>query len=134
VVGEGGNLGFTQRGRVEFALHGGSIHTDAIDNSAGVDMSDHEVNLKICLATAMESGHLTFEERNRLLAEVEADVIERVLQHNRRQAQVLSLDQWRSRTRLHEFRDLLSQLESEGLLDRRAEHLPDRDQLRAPRP
>ncbi|GIW44341.1 MAG: NAD-glutamate dehydrogenase [Candidatus Binatia bacterium] len=134
VVGEGGNLGFTQRGRVEFALHGGSIHTDAIDNSAGVDMSDHEVNLKICLATAMEAGHLTYEERNRLLAEVEADVIERVLHHNRRQAQVLSLDQWRSRTRLHEFRDLMSQLESDGLLDRRAEHLPDRDQLRARRP
>ncbi len=134
VVGEGGNLGLTQRARVEFALRGGSIDTDAIDNSAGVDMSDHEVNLKICLARAVEAGQLTFEERNRLLEAVEAEVISRVLDHNRRQARVLSLDQWRSRTRLHEFRDWMTQLEAAGLLDRRADELPDRDQLRARRP
>lgn len=134
VAAEGGNLGFTQRARVEFALQGGGIDTDAIDNSAGVDMSDHEVNLKICLATAVEAGQLTFEERNRLLEMVEPEVIERVLDHNRRQARVLSLDHWRSRTRLHEFREWMAQLEAEGLLDRRAEQLPDRDQLRARRP
>lgn len=134
VVAEGGNLGFTQRARVEFALRGGGIDTDAIDNSAGVDMSDHEVNLKICLASALESGQLTFDERNRLLATVEPEVIERVLDHNRRQARVLTLDQWRSRTRLHEFREWIGQLEAAGLLDRRAEQLPDRDQLRARRP
>ncbi|MCX8071269.1 MAG: NAD-glutamate dehydrogenase [Candidatus Binatia bacterium] len=134
VVAEGGNLGFTQRARVEYAVHGGSIDTDAIDNSAGVDMSDHEVNLKICLAAAMEAGQLTWEERNRLLAAVEPEVIQRVLDHNRRQARVLTLDHWRSRTRLHEFRELMTELEGQGLLDRRAEHLPDRDQLRARRP
>lgn len=134
VVAEGGNLGFTQKGRIEYALHGGAIDADAIDNSAGVDMSDHEVNLKICLAHAIEAGQLTFEERNRLLATIEPEVIERVLAHNRRQARVLSADQWRSRTRLHEFREVIGQLESEGWLDRRAEHLPDRDQLRARRP
>jgi glutamate dehydrogenase len=134
VVAEGGNLGFTQRARVEFALHGGAIDTDAIDNSAGVDMSDHEVNLKICLGHAMEAGQLTFEERNRLLADIEPEVIAQVLAHNRRQARVLSMDQWRSRTRLEEFRELVAQLEAEGLLDRRTEHLPDRDQLRARRP
>jgi glutamate dehydrogenase len=133
VVGEGGNLGFTQRGRIEFALLGGRINTDAVDNSGGVDMSDHEVNLKICLQPLVESGQLSFEERNRLLAQVEPWEIEQVLAHNRRQALLLGVDQYRSRTRVHEFRDLITQLESEGVLDRRAEHLPDRDALRARR-
>ena len=133
VVAEGGNLGFTQRARIEYALAGGHIDTDAIDNSGGVDMSDHEVNLKICLSPLLESGQLRLEDRNALLAEIEPEVIERVLDHNRRQAFVLGVDQYRSQTRLHEFRDLMSQLESEGFLDRRAEHLPDREALRTRR-
>jgi glutamate dehydrogenase len=130
VVAEGGNLGFTQRARVEYALRGGRINTDAIDNSAGVDMSDHEVNLKIALAGPVEGGQLSLAERNDLLAELTAEVARRVLAHNQRQARGLSLDQLRSRTRLTHFRELMTQLESDGQLDRQLEYLPDRDTLR----
>jgi glutamate dehydrogenase len=130
VVAEGGNLGFTQRARIEYALRGGRINTDAIDNSAGVDMSDHEVNLKIALRDAVDSGALQWAERNQLLTDLTAEVTQRVLAHNRRQARVLSLDQLRSQTRLNDFRELMLQLESDGLLDRQIEVLPDRDTLR----
>jgi len=130
VVAEGGNLGFTQRGRVEYALRGGRINTDAIDNSAGVDLSDHEVNLKIALAGAVESGQLPLAERNQLLTELTPDVTSRVLAHNQRQARALSLDQSRSQTRLNDFRELMTLLETDGILDRQLEGLPDRDTLR----
>jgi glutamate dehydrogenase len=130
VVAEGGNLGFTQRARIEYALRGGRINTDAIDNSAGVDMSDHEVNLKIALADAAESGALQWGERNQLLTKLTAEVTQRVLAHNGRQARILSLDQLHSQTRLNDFRELMTQLESDGLLDRQLEGLPDRDTLR----
>ncbi len=130
VVAEGGNLGFTQRGRVEFAIRGGHINTDAIDNSGGVDMSDHEVNVKIAFAAGIEARALTLEERNRLLIEVEPMITARVLAHNRRQALCLSLDQARSQTRLADFRDVMATLESAGLLDRQLEGLPDRETLR----
>jgi len=130
VAAEGGNLGFTQRGRVEYALHGGRINTDAIDNSGGVDMSDHEVNLKITLAPLVSSGDLSFEARNQVLTDLTAEVTRRVLAHNQRQARILSLDQQRSQAHLAEFRELMLQLEAEGYLDRRLEGLPDRDALR----
>jgi len=130
VVAEGGNLGCTQRGRVEYALHGGRINTDAIDNSGGVDMSDHEVNLKIVLAPVVSSGDLSFEARNQILTDLTAEVTRRVLAHNQRQARILSLDQLRSQADLAEFRELMVQLESEGHLDRHLEGLPDRDTLR----
>ncbi|MCP6275044.1 NAD-glutamate dehydrogenase, partial [Klebsiella pneumoniae] len=71
VVVEGGNLGFTQRGRVEFAMRGGRIYTDAIDNSAGVDCSDHEVNIKILLDSIVKSGDMTVKQRNELLSKME---------------------------------------------------------------
>ena len=90
VVGEGGNLGLTQRGRIEYAHAGGHINTDAIDNSAGVDCSDHEVNLKILLAIAMERGDLTREGRDAVLNEVVDDVVRLVLYDNYLQVQILS--------------------------------------------
>jgi glutamate dehydrogenase len=130
VVAEGGNLGFTQRGRIEYALRGGRINTDAIDNSGGVDMSDHEVNLKMALSGALENGQLPLRERNRLLAELTPEVTRRVLAHNQRQARVLSLDHLRSETRLAEFRAVMSELEAAGALDRRLDSLPDRETLR----
>ena len=130
VVAEGGNLGCTQRGRVEYALRGGRINTDAIDNSGGVDMSYHEVNLKIALAPVVSSGDLSFEARNQVLTDLTAEVTRRVLAHNQRQARVLSLDQLRSQAQLAEFRELMVQLESDGHLDRHLEGLPDRDTLR----
>src|SRR5262249_15122814 len=106
VVAEGGNLGLTQRARIEYALGGGRINTDAIDNSAGVDRSDHEVNLKIALQPLVANGTLRAAARNALLAELVEPVGDAVLAHNRSQARALSLDQARSRTRLPLFRDL----------------------------
>jgi len=130
VVGEGGNLGFTQAARVEYAAAGGRIDTDAIDNSGGVCMSDHEVNLKIALGPLVEAGELAPSERNRLLGELAGDVTEAVLRVNRDQARALSLDQVRSQTRLASFLDLASALERHGVLDRALHRLPDKETLR----
>jgi NAD-specific glutamate dehydrogenase len=133
IVAEGGNLGFTQPARVEYALGGGRINTDAIDNSAGVDLSDHEVNLKICLGALVEAGALTSEERNRLLQAVSDEVVASVVAHNRSQSLALGLDQLRSRARLMDFRELMTVLERSAHLDRTLEGLPDREALRARR-
>jgi glutamate dehydrogenase len=118
VVVEGGNLGFTQKARIEYALAGGRINTDAIDNSAGVDMSDHEVNLKILLEPAVARGELTFDARNRALAACADEIAERVIADNRDQVLSLSLEQIRSRTRLTEFRDHLQAIHDRGILTR----------------
>ncbi len=130
VVGEGGNLGFTQKARVEVALRGGRINTDALDNSAGVDMSDHEVNLKILLAPAVASGAMSQDERNALLRELTEDVAELVLDDNRSQSLAVSLDEHRAREGDDDFRDLMFSLEKSGRLDRVAEALPSLDVLR----
>jgi glutamate dehydrogenase len=96
MIGEGGNLGFTQAGRIEYALGGGRINTDAIDNSGGVDMSDHEVNLKILLNPMVARGALGPDERNVLLEELTDEVAEDVLANNERHGRQLSLDVLRS--------------------------------------
>jgi len=129
VVAEGGNLGLTQRGRIEFALRGGRINTDFIDNSAGVDTSDHEVNLKIVLGMAIARGELTLEERNVLLAEVEPDVVRHVLYDNFLQAQILSQEVELSPHRMEAFEDLTQALEGEGILDRELEALPNGEEM-----
>src|SRR5690606_22212507 len=82
VVGEGGNLGLSQLGRIEAALHGVHVNTDAIDNSAGVDSSDHEVNIKIALTPLVKNGTMTLEQRNELLESMTDDVAAKVLRHN----------------------------------------------------
>jgi glutamate dehydrogenase len=124
VVGEGGNLGFTQLGRIEYAQTGGRINTDAIDNSGGVDCSDHEVNLKILLAQLVEDGALSTEERNALLRDVAADVVEHVLYDNYLQVQILSQESAASPLRLEAYEDLMVELERAGLLERSLEYLP----------
>jgi glutamate dehydrogenase len=124
VVGEGGNLGFTQRGRIEYAHGGGRINTDAIDNSAGVDCSDHEVNLKILLAIAIERGELTLESRNEILHQVADDVVRLVLYDNYLQVQILSQESAISPRRMEAFEDLMVELESRHLLERQLEALP----------
>ncbi|HKK27644.1 MAG TPA: NAD-glutamate dehydrogenase [Gemmatimonadota bacterium] len=129
VVGEGGNLGFTQRGRVEYALRGGRINTDALDNSAGVDMSDHEVNLKILLAGVVDAGELDTDGRNALLQEVTDEVAGAVLRHNYTQSLAVSLDEHRVREVPAELGDALIMLEREGLLDRSLEFLPTTEEL-----
>jgi glutamate dehydrogenase len=129
VVAEGGNLGFTQRGRIEFAMRGGRINTDFVDNSAGVDTSDHEVNLKILLGLAASRRGLPPEERNRLLAEVEQDVVRHVLYDNFLQAQILSQELAVSPQRMEAFEDLMVALEAEGALDRELESLPNAEEM-----
>jgi glutamate dehydrogenase len=134
IVVEGGNLGFTQKARVEYALAGGRINTDAIDNSAGVDMSDHEVNLKILMQPAVARGEVTSAERNRYLAAVGGEVAASVLRDNRDQALSLSLEQIRSRTQLNLYRDHLSAIEQRGLLRRLEPVLPTQEELEERRP
>ena len=129
VVAEGGNLGFTQKARIEYAEAGGRINTDAIDNSAGVDCSDHEVNLKILLGIPIADGDLTIKQRNDLLREVEADVAAHVLYDNYLQAQILSQEEAVSHERLESYGDLMLRLEAHGLLDRELESLPSAEQM-----
>jgi glutamate dehydrogenase len=128
VVGEGGNLGFTQRGRIEYAASGGRINTDFIDNSAGVDCSDHEVNIKILLNSAMERG-LKIADRNKLLARMTEDVGELVLRDNFLQSQALSMMQATAPQRLQEHAHFIRTLELAGVLDRRVEFLPSIEEL-----
>ena len=129
VVGEGGNLGFTQRGRIEYARVGGRINTDFIDNSAGVDTSDREVNLKILLGLAVERGELSVEDRNDLLRSCTDDVVRRVLYDNYLQAQILSQEMAVTAERNEAYEDLMVQLEAEGELDRAVEFLPTSDEM-----
>jgi glutamate dehydrogenase len=129
VVGEGGNLGFTQKGRIEYAFAGGRINTDFIDNSAGVDTSDHEVNIKILLAQAMRAGRLSEKERTRLLASMTDEVAELVVRSNYLQTQALSLMQMLKGARLGSKQHFIAVLESQAILDRQLEHLPGDDEL-----
>ena len=130
VVGEGGNLGFTQAGRIEYALNGGRINTDAIDNSAGVHCSDREVNIKIPLNRLMAEGQLTREQRDPLLAAMTDDVAHLVLRDNYVQSACVSLMERESASRLDEHASLMRMLERDGLLNRAIEVLPDEETLK----
>ncbi len=124
VVAEGGNLGFTQLARVEFARNGGLINTDFIDNSAGVDCSDHEVNIKILLNQVMRAGDMTLKQRNQLLVNMTDDVAALVLHHNYLQTQALSIDAVQAHLLPSEHIRLIKELEREGRLKRKLEFLP----------
>ncbi|MHA6847364.1 NAD-glutamate dehydrogenase [Ralstonia syzygii] len=124
VVAEGGNLGCTQLGRIEYAQHGGRINTDAIDNSAGVDCSDHEVNIKILLGLVVADGEMTLKQRNALLAEMTDEVGELVLRDNYFQTQALSLARARTAQWLDAEVRLMRYLERTGRLNRTIEFLP----------
>ncbi|MDN5780780.1 MAG: NAD-glutamate dehydrogenase [Luteimonas sp.] len=124
IVGEGGNLGFTQRGRIDAAKNGVLLNTDFIDNSAGVDTSDHEVNIKILLNGQVQAGKLKLEERNKLLKSMTDEVAGLVLNDNYRQNQALSLMERMSVSRLGSKQHFIQTLESQGLLDRQIEYLP----------
>jgi glutamate dehydrogenase len=129
VVGEGGNLGFTQLGRIEFALSGGRINTDAIDNSAGVDTSDHEVNIKILLDALIRTGRLEAGERNPLLASMTDEVGALVLRDNYAQNLALSCSSAQSPSMIHVHTAYLDWLEKSGQLVRTLEYLPSADTL-----
>ncbi|MGH8150718.1 MAG: NAD-glutamate dehydrogenase, partial [Steroidobacteraceae bacterium] len=133
VVGEGGNLGLSQRGRIEYALKGGRLNTDFIDNSAGVNTSDVEVNIKILLNPEVEAGRLRHADRDRLLARMTPEVAALVLRNNYLQGQALSMLESQSVARLAEYRHLIRLLERSASLDRALEFLPDDDELEARR-
>ncbi len=124
VVGEGANLGVTQRGRIEFAQRGGRINTDFIDNSAGVNTSDQEVNIKIALQPATRAGRIDPEARRALLAEMTDDVTAASLRNNYQQSLALSLAERRSAREVLDYALLMRALEARGLLDRAIEALP----------
>jgi glutamate dehydrogenase len=129
VVAEGGNLGLTQLGRIEYALAGGRINTDAIDNSAGVDCSDHEVNIKILLDAAVREGELTLKQRNRLLAEMTDEIAQLVLRDNTFQTQSLSVAGRIAPQLLEQQARFIRALERAGRLNRAIEYLPSDEEI-----
>ncbi|MEU4157647.1 NAD-glutamate dehydrogenase [Actinoplanes sp. NPDC026670] len=129
VVGEGGNLGLTQRGRIEFARAGGRVFTDFIDNSAGVDCSDHEVNIKILLGGAVVDGEMTIPERDEMLALMTDEVGEMVLRDNYEQAMALGNARSQAHSLLPVHRRMLNSLEQRGELNRELEALPTDKEL-----
>jgi glutamate dehydrogenase len=132
VVGEGGNLGLTQRARLEFWTRGGNINTDAIDNSGGVDMSDHEVNIKILLDVLQRGGQLESRAaRNELLRAMTDDVSELVLADNEQQALALTLDGLRSAAAYESYVTFVQELAAAGVIHRDDDAVPSRDELLA---
>ena len=124
VIGEGANLGCTQAGRIEYAKAGGRLNTDAIDNSAGVDTSDHEVNIKILLSDAIHSGALKADKREKLLQSMTDEVGELVLEDNYDQTGAISLVQASAAADLDSHERFIQRLEASGKLSRRVEGLP----------
>ena len=129
IIGEGGNLGFTQRGRIEFALKGGKVNTDSIDNSAGVDCSDHEVNIKIALKDAINNKKLTDKQRDKLLEDMTDDVEKLVLRDNFLQTQAISIAEFQGVKSLEQHKRMIKRLEKVGLLDREVEFLPSQEEV-----
>lgn len=124
VVGEGGNLGFTQLGRIEYALKDGLINTDFIDNSGGVDCSDHEVNLKILLNQVVQQGQLSEKNRNQLLKSVTDEVATLVLLDNHLQAWVMSFSAEHAKKNINLHANYIKELETLGIINRQLEYLP----------
>ncbi|MEU1056305.1 NAD-glutamate dehydrogenase [Streptomyces sp. NPDC005876] len=130
VVGEGGNLGLTQLGRIEFAARGGRVNTDAIDNSAGVDTSDHEVNIKILLNGLVTDGDMTVKQRNKLLARMTDEIGRLVLRNNYAQNTAIANALAQSKDMLHAQQRFMKHLVRAGHLDRALEFLPTDRQIR----
>ncbi|MES2212686.1 MAG: NAD-glutamate dehydrogenase domain-containing protein, partial [Pseudomonadota bacterium] len=129
VVAEGGNLGFTQLARIEYDLAGGLINTDAIDNSAGVDCSDHEVNIKILINDVVAAGDMTLKQRSQLLAEMTEEVSALVLANNQAQNEAINVASYNAAANLNMHRRLMGDLELHAHLDRALEFLPDEAHL-----
>ncbi|MEM7652081.1 MAG: NAD-glutamate dehydrogenase domain-containing protein [Pseudomonadota bacterium] len=129
VVGEGANLGMTQLGRIEFAMNSGRLNTDAVDNSAGVDCSDHEVNIKILLGSVVGSGDMTLKQRDALLEQMTDEVADLVLRDNYMQTLAISTAQHQGLRILDQQIRLMRQLERAGRLDRELEFLPDDEEI-----
>lgn len=131
VIGEGGNLGVTQLGRIEYTRHGGRMNTDFIDNSAGVDCSDKEVNIKIALKEAISNKSLDEQNRNDLLEKMTDNVSDLVLYDNICQAQAITIQELQGHRLVEPQQRLMHKLERDGSLNRSVEHLPEDDELSA---
>ncbi len=129
VIGEGANLGVTQKGRIEFSMNGGKCNTDFIDNSAGVDTSDHEVNLKIMLNQLVADKKLSNKQRDKLLEKMEEEVGQHVLKNNYDQSLVISMTHGEGQERLNRHADLIRDLEKAGYFERKIEDLPSEETL-----
>jgi len=129
VVGEGGNLGMTQLSRIEYDKKGGRLNTDFIDNAAGVDCSDHEVNIKILFNEILQAGDLTEKQRNKLLIDMTDDVSDLVLKNNYRQTQAISIAHRDALSRTEEYRRLINSMEACGKLNRELEFLPSDEDI-----
>ncbi len=129
VIGEGGNLGVTQAGRIELALAGCRLNTDFVDNSAGVNCSDHEVNLKILLEDQLKTGEISVSERNQILENLAEEVCRSVLRYNYEQTLMVSLDERRSRRDPFSFERTIKSFEDRGLIVRKRDYLPTVEQL-----
>ncbi|MEM7016576.1 MAG: NAD-glutamate dehydrogenase [Pseudomonadota bacterium] len=129
VVGEGGNLGLTQQGRIEYAMRGGRINTDAIDNAGGVNCSDHEVNIKIALNAVVANEDMTGKQRDQLLLDMTDSVAELVIRDNYLQTQALSISTFLSSSLLDVHARFIRYLERDGKLDRALEDLPDEEAI-----
>ena len=130
MVGEGGNLGFTQQARIEFAQRGGRLNTDFVDNSGGVDTSDHEVNLKILLNPMVASGRITEDQRNEIIRSMTDEVAGMVLENNNQNGRLISLDEVRSARDPHPYGRAIDCVCQKGSVSRRFLCLPDDDQIR----
>ena len=130
-IGEGGNLGVTQKGRIEFAQNGGLIYSDSIDNSAGVDCSDNEVNIKILLSQIMKAGRLSRDERNQLLIDMTENVAANCLLNNYKQTQIIDIMERDAGIKMHQHARFMRHLERDGILNRRLETLPNDEQITA---
>ena len=129
VIAEGGNLGLTQLGRIEYAKKGGAINTDAIDNSGGVNCSDNEVNIKILLNKVVESSTITESERNEILANIQNDVAQLVLKNNYAQCRAISFASSQAVDSLEMHSRLIQEMEESGRLDRTLECLPPQNEI-----
>jgi len=128
-IGEGGNLGLTQRGRIEYAQNGGLIYTDSIDNSAGVDCSDNEVNIKILLSQQEKLGRLSRSQRNDLLTEMTDEVGLHCLSNNYRQTQIIDSIIQHAAKNMHQHGRFMRHLERDGIISRKLENLPNDEQV-----
>ena len=129
IVGEGGNLGLTQLGRIEFAAKGGRINTDAVDNAGGVDCSDNEVNIKILLNGLVQSGDLTVKQRNKILYDMTDEVGDIVIEDCYRQTHSLSITELRGGSQLKEQARFIHEIERSGKLDRGLEFIPSDEEI-----
>jgi len=130
IIVEGGNLGLSQNGRIEYSFRGGKVNTDFIDNAAGVNCSDHEVNIKICLSDAIKNNKITLPERNNIIASMAQEVVEHVLASNYDQAQSISIAENSPIFNLKLFSNNIAYLEGIGLLDRVVNNLPSHQEIK----